>query len=93
MSDAADYDRVTIATLGNGVATADLSSSRTAFASMSTKTRAVFAGGYSPSSPYPETNIIDYAEFASEGTFIDFGDFSKDFRNSAGLSNGHGGLG
>ena len=93
VSDAADYDKITIATLGNGVATADLSSSRTAFASMSTKTRAVFAGGYSPSSPYPETNIIDYAEFASEGNFIDFGDLSTDFRNTAGLSNGHGGLG
>ena len=87
-------DRITIASLGNTIDTgADLSSTRTALASMSTKTRAVFAGGYSPSSPYPETNIIDYAEFASEGNFIDFGDLSTDFRNTAGLSNGHGGLG
>ena len=93
VSDDTDYDRITIATLGNGVNTADLSSTRTALASMSTKTRAVFAGGYSPSSPYPEINIIDYQQFASDGNFIDFGDLTTDFRNTAGLSNGHGGLG
>ena len=93
VSDATDYDRITIATLGNGVNIADLSSTRTSFASMSTKTRAVFAGGYSPSSPYPETNIIDYQQFTSDGNFIDFGDLSTDFRNTSGLSNGHGGLG
>jgi len=94
VSDATDYDKITIATLGNGIASGfDLSSTRTAFASMSSQTRAVFAGGYSPSSPYPERNIIDYAEFASQGNFKDFGDLSTDFRNTAGLSNGHGGLG
>ena len=93
VSDAADYDRITIATLGNGAHIADLSSARTAFASMSSSTRAVFAGGYSPSSPYPVRDIIDYAQFASGGDFIDFGDLSTNFRNTAGLSNGHGGLG
>ena len=93
VSDATDYDKITISTLGNGVNTADLSSTRTAFASTSSRTRAVFAGGYSPSSPYPETNIIDFQQFASEGDFIDFGDLTTDIRNTAGLSNGHGGLG
>ena len=93
VSDDTDYDRVTIATLGNGVSVADLSSARTAFASMSSKTRAVFAGGYSPSSPYPVRDIIDYAQFASDGNFIDFGNLSTNFRNTSGLSNGHGGLG
>ena len=92
VSDDTDYDRITIATLGNGVHIADLSSTRTAFGSMSSKTRAVFAGGYSPSSPYPERNIIDFQQFASEGDFIDFGDLTTDIRNTAGLSNGHGGL-
>ena len=87
-------DRITIASLGNTSDTgADLSSTRTALASMSTKTRAVFAGGYSPSSPYPETNIIDYQQFSSNSNFVDFGDLTTDFRNCAGLSNGHGGLG
>ena len=87
-------DRITIASLGNTSDTgADLSSTRTALASMSSKTRAVFAGGYSPSSPYPETNIIDYQHFISNGNFVDFGDLTTDFRNTAGLSNGHGGLG
>ena len=87
-------DRITIASLGNTSDTgADLSSNRTALASMSSKTRAVFAGGYSPSSPYPETNIIDYQHFISNGNFVDFGDLTTDFRNTAGLSNGHGGLG
>jgi len=93
VSDPTDYDRITIATLGNGVSIADLSSARTAFASMSSKTRAVFAGGYSPSSPHPVTNIIDYQQFTSGGNFIDFGDLSTTFRNTSGLSNGHGGLG
>ena len=87
-------DRITIASLGNTIDTgADLSSTRTALASMSSKTRAVYAGGYSPSSPYPETNIIDYQQFVSNSNFIDFGDLTTDFRNTAGLSNGHGGLG
>ena len=93
VSDATDYDRVTIATLGNGVNTADLSSTRTAFGSMSSKTRAVFAGGYSPSSPHPVRDIIDYQHFISNGNFVDFGDLTTDFRNTAGLSKGHGGLG
>ena len=93
VSDAADFDRVTIATLGNGVSIGDLSSARTSFASMSSKTRAVFAGGYSPSSPYPVTNIIDYQQFTSDANFNDFGDLSTTFRNTSGLSNGHGGLG
>jgi len=93
VSDPTDYDRITIATLGNGVSIADLSSARTSFASMSSRTRAVFAGGYSPSSPNPVTNIIDYQQFTSGGNFIDFGDLSTTFRNTSGLSNGHGGLG
>ena len=93
VSDDTDYDRVTIATLGNGLSVADLTSARTSFASMSSKTRAVFAGGYSPSSPYPVTNIIDYQQFASSSNLIDFGDLSTTFRNTSGLSNGHGGLG
>ena len=93
VSDDTDYDKITIATLGNGISGSDLSSTRTAFASMSSSTRAVFAGGYSPSSPNAETNIIDYQQFTSDGNFIDFGDLSTDFRNTAGLSNGHGGLG
>ena len=90
----ATIDFITIASLGNTSDTgADLTSNRTALASMSSKTRAVFAGGYSPSSPYPETNIIDYQHFISNGNFVDFGDLTTDFRNTAGLSNGHGGLG
>tara|TARA_R100000008_G_scaffold77332_1_gene57694 strand:+ start:1890 stop:2903 length:1014 start_codon:yes stop_codon:yes gene_type:complete len=93
VTDTTDYDKITIATLGNGVNTADLSSTRTAFGSTSSRTRAVFGGGYSPSSPYPATNIIDYQQFTSTGNFIDFGDLSTTFQLTAGLSNGHGGLG
>ena len=40
-----------------------------------------------------ETNNIDYQQFASSSNFVDFGDLTTDFRNCAGLSNGHGGLG
>ena len=88
-----DYDKITIATLGNGVDAGDLSLTRTSFASMSSRTRAVFGGGYLPASPNAAQNTLDYQQFASTSNFIDFGDLSTNFRNTAGLSNGHGGLG
>ena len=93
VSDDTDYDKITIATLGNGLDTADLSLTRTAFGSTSSKIRAVFGGGYLPASPSAAQNTLDYQQFASEGNFIDFGDLSTTLRNTAGLSNGHGGLG
>jgi hypothetical protein len=93
VSDATDYDKITIATLGNGVDTADLSLTRTSFGSTSSKTRAVFGGGYLPASPNAAQNTLDYQQFASDGNFIDFGDLTTTLRNTTGLSNGHGGLG
>ncbi len=93
VTDATDYDKITIATLGNGVDTADLSLTRTSFGSTSSKTRAVFGGGYLPASPSATQNTLDYQQFTSSGNFIDFGDLSTTLRNTTGLSNGHGGLG
>ena len=93
VTDATDYDKITIATLGNGVDTADLSLTRTSFGSTSSRTRAVFGGGYLPASPNATQNTLDYQQFTSTGNFIDFGDLSTSLRNTAGLSNGHGGLG
>ena len=93
VTDATDYDKITIATLGNGVDTADLSLTRTSFGSTSSRTRAVFGGGYLPASPNAAQNTLDYQQFTSTGNFIDFGDLSTTLRNTTGLSNGHGGLG
>ena len=76
-----------------GLSTADLSLTRTAFGSTSSRTRAVFGGGYLPASPNAAQNTLDYQQFTSTGNFIDFGDLSTTLRNTAGLSNGHGGLG
>ena len=94
VSSDSDVDRITIATLGSALDNgADLTSTRTSFGSTSSKTRAVFCGGYSPASPYPGSNVMDYQQFASDGNFIDFGDLASNMQNNAGISNGHGGLG
>lgn len=53
---------------------------------MSSKTRAVFAGGANP-----DSNTIDYVQIPTTGNAIDFGDATNN-KFSAGTSNGHGGL-
>ena len=56
----------------------------------SSRTRAVRAGGISPS-PNGE-NVIDYMTIATGGTGVDFGDLNYSSRAGSGLSNAHGGL-
>ena len=57
---------------------------------MSSRTRGVFAGGYTPT----YVNTIDYIQFANTGNAVDFGDTAVTvLRNCSGTSNGHGGLG
>ena len=55
--------------------------------------RAVFAGGYTPSSPNA-SSVMDFVEIATLGDALDFGDISnRQGGGSGGNSNGHGGLG
>ena len=83
---------ITIATTGNAVDFGDLLSRRTRFVGATTSpTRALFAGGNSPS----QDNVIQHVEILTTGDAIDFGDLSTtaSFGASGGtISNGHGGL-
>ena len=97
-SDVIDY--VTIATFGNAVdfgnLTAANSKGRQALAGASSKTRAVFAGGYNyhPAAPtLVAYNIIDYVTLASTGNATNFGDLTVNRRNLGGCSDTNGGLG
>ena len=85
-------DFITIATTGNAVDFGDLLSRRTRFVGATTSpTRALFAGGNSPS----QDNVIQHVEILTTGDAIDFGDLSTtaSFGASGGtISNGHGGL-
>ena len=70
----------------------DLASRRTRFVgATSSPTRALFAGGNSPS----VDNVIQFVEIATTGDAVDFGDLTSasSFGSTGGtLSNGHGGL-
>ena len=83
-------DSITIPTLGNAVEFGDLSVARSTLSGVSSKTRGVWGGGYTPSS----SDVIDYVEFATQGTAVDFGNLTVRIggKGSA-ASNGHGGLG
>ena len=50
--------------------------------------RATFGGGYTPT----QVNIIDYVQFSTGGTALDFGDLQSVKRGCTPVSNGHGGL-
>ena len=83
---------ITIATLGDAIDFGDLLSRRTRFVgATSSPTRALFAGGNSPS----VDNVIQFVEIATTGDAVDFGDLTSasSFGSTGGtLSNGHGGL-
>jgi hypothetical protein len=81
---------ITIASSGNATFFGDLSTSnRNMLASASSSTRAIFAGGYSPTN----SNVIDYVTIASTGNAQDFGDLTKAKRGVSACSDSHGGLG
>ena len=61
------------------------------YSSTSSPTRALFAGGYNPSSNATYANI-DYFQIATTGNALDFGDLTAVRRDMAGASNGNGGL-
>ena len=61
------------------------------YGSTSSPTRALFAGGYNPSSNATYDNI-DYFQIATTGNAIDFGNLTAVRRDMTGASNGNGGL-
>jgi len=80
-----DIDYLTIASSGNTVDFGGGSVTRSN-STASNNIRAVFAGGYI-------TNVMGYVTIATTGDAIDFGDLTTLNRwNTAGLSNGHGGV-
>jgi len=87
---------VTIATLGTSQDFGDLTQARNQIGGVASPTRGVFYGGVNPSpTPGQQFDIIDYAQIASTGNAIDFGDLQNARRRNPpqGISNGHGGLG
>ena len=85
-------DYITIATTGNATDFGDLLSRRTRLVgATSSPTRAVIAGGNSPSTD----NVMQYVEILTTGNAVDFGDLTSaaSFGATGGtISNAHGGL-
>ncbi len=80
-----------IATTGNSTDWGDLTDSRRWICPLSDSIRAVWCGGYAPSS----VDTMDYNVFASSGNSSDFGNLTispSSRGGSAGASSGHGGL-
>jgi len=89
-----DIDMFTISTLGDAVDFGGLSSGRVFLNAVSSPIRCVFTGGSdSGGSSYAGSNVMDYVQFASKGTAIDFGDLTNGRGRVGAFSNGHGGLG
>jgi hypothetical protein len=78
-----EIDAITIATLGTVQDFGDLSAARRGIGVATNPVRAVFAGGYTPSS----SDTIDYVEFATLGNATNFGDCTKSGGNFSGASN------
>ena len=90
-------DFVTISTLGNATDFGNLNRTATTFSNsgfaMSSPVRAVYAGGYSGSSPVGTVvNQMEYVQIASTSDSVDFGDLAAVQKDGASISNGHGGL-
>jgi len=80
-----------IPSLGNGVEFGDLNESREFMGATASAVRGVWAGGNA--GPYAGQVSIQYAQIATEGDAVDFGDLSTGVtRYPSGSSNGHGGL-
>ena len=76
---------ITIATLGDSKAFGDLTRSTADAGAAASPTRYTIFGGSS-------SNVIEYQEIMSTGDTIDFGDLTQSISETAGFSNGHGGL-
>ena len=82
---------VTLATLGDSLEFGDLTRARRDGAAMTSPTRFCAAGGANSSSP-AGTEVIEFIAIATLGNGTDFGDLTETVFETAGLSNGHGGL-
>ena len=87
---------ITMATEGDTTDFGDLTQGGYNFTGMSSPTRSVFGGRTYYSHPsFYQVNIMDYVEIATTGNAKDFGDMAfmtSAVGNTAGGSNGHGGL-
>ena len=81
-------DFITLATEGNGQDFGDLAANRFGMASMSSSTRATFAGGSTPGN----SNVIEFVTISTTGDATDFGDLTVARTVGQGLSDAHGGL-
>ena len=81
-------DFITLATEGNGQDFGDLSGNRFGMSSMSSSTRATFAGGSAPGN----SNVIEFVTISTTGDATDFGDLTVARTVGQGLSDAHGGL-
>jgi hypothetical protein len=79
-----------IPSLGRPEPFGDLSVPRQGTSVSCTQTRGIIGGGNSPGSTF---NVIEYVTMSSEGNGVDFGDLTTIKRNSATISDSHGGLG
>ena len=80
-----------IPSLGNGQDFGDLNESREFMGATASSVRGVWAGGNA--GPYVGQNTLQYAQIATEGKAVDFGDLATGVtRYPSGSSNGHGGL-
>ena len=69
-------DLITISSTGNASDFGDTLSFFASHGSAGSRTRAVFGGGSSPTSPYATFNTIEFVTIASTGNSLDFGDLT-----------------
>ena len=67
---------ITISTTGNASDFGDTLSFFASLGSAGNRTRAVFGGGSSPTSPYATFNTIEFVTIATTGNSLDFGDLT-----------------
>ena len=86
-------DYFTIASTGNATDFGDLTVARYTMSNCgaSDNIRGMFMGGHR--NPNPQTDVVDYITFATQGNAVDFGDLDVAKNGGAAVSNGHGGLG
>ena len=82
-------DFITLATEGNGQDFGDLAANRFGMSSMSSSTRATFAGGSTPSN----SDTIEVVTISTTANATDFGDLTVARTVPQGLSDVHGGIG
>ena len=81
-------DYITMASTGNAQDFGDISSTRRMGSGCQSSTRAIFAGGYTPSN----TNVIDFVTTSTTGDAADFGDLNYEQNNGSAASNSTRGL-